>query len=83
MEFVGFNPFSVNPTERTDVDGPVFFTVMNLETLSKFMYFVWPRVIFDEVTKGVAETWYEGTNPSCGKGDDIYSALILQLNITL
>jgi len=55
LELAGFSPFSVNDTAITLVDAAVFLSVMNLVIWGKVISLVAPSVMFDEVTKGVAE----------------------------
>jgi len=46
----------------------VFFIVMKRVTPAKLISFVDPRVMLEDVTNGIAETWYAGTKPSWGYG---------------
>ena len=46
----------MNATETTAVDAPVFFIVMKRVTPLKLISFILPRVTFEDVTNGIAET---------------------------
>jgi len=41
---------------------------MKRVTPAKLISFVDPRVMLEDVTNGIAETWYAGTKPSWGYG---------------